>query len=147
MSLEPLGEWPRLRRPFLVVALQGWVDAGSSAQLAAATLRQGWGLALIARYGGDAFLDYQHRRPRLQLDEDGRRRVVWQEIEVLAGQAGPRDVILLTGPEPARQWRTFCELTVGMAKRLGVEQVFNLGGLPAPVPHTAPVPIAGTATS
>ena len=147
MAIEPVREWPELRRPFLVVALQGWVDAGSSGQLASAALRGGWDMKRIALYDSDEFVDYQHRRPRIQLDEDGRRRVAWQEIELLAGDAGRRDALLLTGPEPARNWRTFIDETVALCQRFHVEQVFNLGGLPAAVPHTQPVPVAGTATT
>ena len=147
MYVRPIDSWPELRAPFMVVALQGWVDAGSSAQLAAASLRQGWGLRRIALYDTDHYLDYQHRRPQIRLDEDSRRRIEWQEIEFLSGSSGPRDCILLTGPEPARHWRSFLDATVDVATRLRVQQIYMLGALPSPVPHSRPVPVAGTVSN
>jgi proteasome assembly chaperone (PAC2) family protein len=147
MKLRPLHGWPQLRRPFLVVTLQGWVDAGSAAQGASLAMIEGWDLPRVALSDGDYFVDYQHRRPRIRLDEDGRRRVEWQEIEVRAGSAGPRDVVVLTGPEPARHWHAFIESVIEMVRLLGVTDVFALGGLPAPVPHTQPVGVAATATT
>jgi proteasome assembly chaperone (PAC2) family protein len=145
--LRLLEGWPDLRRPFMVIALHGWIDAGSSAQLAAAALRQGWNLRRIAVFDSDEFLDYQHRRPQIRLDEDGRRRVEWQEVELLVGDAGVRDVVLLTGPEPARSWQTFIGTVIDAASRTRVQEVYALGGLPSATPHTRPVLVAATVTS
>ena len=147
MVLRAVDGWPELTAPFLVVALQGWVDAGSAAQVAAVSLREGWGLGRVAVFDADEFVDYQHRRPGIRLDPSGRRRIEWSEIEVLAGSTGERDVVLLTGPEPARSWRSFIAAVVEMAFRLGIQESYALGGLPAPAPHTRPVKVAGTASS
>jgi predicted ATP-grasp superfamily ATP-dependent carboligase len=52
----------------------------------------------------------------------------------------------LSGAEPSLRWRTFTELVVGAAERLGVETVITLGALIADVAHTRPVPITGLAS-
>jgi proteasome assembly chaperone (PAC2) family protein len=128
----------------MIVALRGWIDAGSAAQVAIVALKEEWPLRRIALFDSDAFLDYQHRRPGVRLDARRRRRIEWQEIEVLAGSAGPRDVVVLTGPEPARHWPSFVDAALDMGRRLGVVEVYALGGLPAPAPHTRPVQIVGS---
>lgn len=140
-------DWPALEAPLMVVNLKGWVDAGSAGELTVGALRESWPLRRVAHFDGDEFLDYHHRRPLVRLDAQGRRYIEWQDIEVLAGRAGPRDLVLLTGPEPARAWPSFIECAVDVIQRLGIEQVVAVAGLPSPVPHTAPIQVAGTVSA
>ena len=55
----------------------------------------------------------------------------------------PRDLVLLTGPEPSMRWRSFCRLIVDLAEALGTQLVVTMGALLADVPHSRPVPITG----
>ena len=57
-----------------------------------------------------------------------------------------RDAVLLLGVEPNYRWRTFVDLTVGLARDLDVSLVVTLGALLADVPHTRPAPVTGAAT-
>jgi predicted ATP-grasp superfamily ATP-dependent carboligase len=55
----------------------------------------------------------------------------------------PRDLVLLSGPEPSFRWRSFTRLIVDLAEALGTQMVVSLGALLADVPHSRPVGITG----
>lgn len=133
---------PALRRPVLLVALEGFVDAGAVAASAASFLRHRWQSEPVARFDRDALIDYRARRPTAVVDSGKLRRVEWPDIEVFTATVdGPRDIALLLGPEPDMQWMAFAEATVEMCRRLDVELVIGLGAYPAASPHTRPVRI------
>jgi hypothetical protein len=134
---------PTLRRAVLVVALDGFVDAGSAASNASAFLRHRWRAEPIARLDGDALIDYRARRPTAVVDSGVVRRIDWPEIELLAATLddGERDVLLLLGPEPDMRWQAFAAAVGAVCRRLGVEQVVQLGAYPAATPHTRPVAV------
>jgi predicted ATP-grasp superfamily ATP-dependent carboligase len=138
---------PRLRRPVLVLAIVGWVDAGESGARAAAGLgTQLDGGRVFARYELEDLVDLQQTRPTVSLVEGGGRHVAWPTIELVAGRAG-RDVVCCIGPEPSLRWPTVTRELVALAGQLGVERAIGLGGMPAVVSHRQPVPILATATN
>ena len=133
---------PALRRPVLLVALDGFVDAGAVAASAASFLRHRWQSEPIARFDRDALIDYRARRPTAVVDSGQLRRVEWPDIEVFAATVeGERDMVLMLGPEPDMQWMGFGQATVAMCRQLGIELVIGLGAYPAASPHTRPVRI------
>ena len=73
------------------------------------------------------------------------RKIEWPEFEFYEARVprAPRDLILLSGPEPAMRWRTFCETVIELAEAIGVQMVVTMGALLADVPHTRPVSISG----
>lgn len=144
--MDPLLHWvtdpPALRRPIMVVNLDGFVDAGAAASTAAIFLRHRWQSDVVARFDRDALIDYRARRPTAVVDNGELRRVEWPDIEVLTAVAdGPRDVAFLLGPEPDMAWEAFFGAVADACRRLGVQWVLGLGAYPAAVPHTRPVPI------
>lgn len=141
---------PALRDPVLLIALEGFVDAGAVAASAGAFLRHRWRSETVARFDRDALIDYRARRPTAVVDSGKVRRVEWPDIEVYAAEVdGPRDMVLLLGPEPDMQWMAFGDATVEMCMQLGVQMAIGLGAYPAASPHTRPVRIlkAGNAVS
>jgi proteasome assembly chaperone (PAC2) family protein len=136
-------EPPTLRRAVLIVALDGFVDAGSAASNASAFLRHRWRADPIARLDGDALIDYRARRPTAVVDSGVVRRIDWPEIELLSATLddGDRDVLLLLGPEPDMRWQAFAGQVADVCRQLGVEQVVQLGAYPAATPHTRPVAV------
>ena len=76
------------------------------------------------------------------------RKIEWPEFEFYEARVprAPRDLILLSGPEPAMRWRTFCEKVIELAEAIGVQMVVTMGALLADVPHTRPVSITGMAS-
>jgi len=141
--MSPLLRWasevPALRRPLLIVALEGFVDAGAAASTASTFLRHRWRAEPVATFDGDAFLDYRARRPTAVIDGGRLRRVEWPSVDLLAAVLdGDRDVVLLLGAEPDMAWAAFCKAAVEAARALGVSAVLSLGAYPAAVPHTRP---------
>jgi proteasome assembly chaperone (PAC2) family protein len=133
---------PTLRDPVLLVALDGFVDAGAAASTASTFLRHRWQAEQIAWFDGEAFIDYRARRPSAVIDSGVVRRIDWPEIELVAAPLeGPHDVLLLLGPEPDMRWRAFSEEVGQLCDQLGIVQVLQLGAYPAATPHTRPVAI------
>jgi proteasome assembly chaperone (PAC2) family protein len=133
---------PTLRRPVLLVALEGFVDAGSVASTAGLFLRHRWQSEVVASFDRDALIDFRARRPTVVVDSGELRRIEWPEIEVCAAEVdGPRDVLLLLGPEPDMRWGAFVDAVVDLCREVGVEVVIGLGAYPAAAPHTRPTSI------
>lgn len=140
--------WPTLDAPVLVVAMDGWIDAGMAAATASATLLEGMDHQLLATFDSDALIDHRARRPVLRVVDGVHDTLQWPEIRLeSATSAGGRALLLLVGPEPDMRWHQFTDEVVALAARLGVTQVVGLGAFPAPVPHTRPVRLAATAST
>jgi hypothetical protein len=134
------GEPPVLRRPVLLIALEGFIDAGAAASTASMFLRHRWLAETAATFDPDAFIDYRARRPTVVIDGGEVRRVEWPGLELLAARVeADRDVVLLLGPEPDMQWQAFAGAVRDASHRLGVEAAVTFGAYPAAVPHTRPI--------
>jgi proteasome assembly chaperone (PAC2) family protein len=140
-------ERPRLRRPVLVAAFEGWNDAADASSTAARYLRERWGARPFARIDPEEFFDFSSTRPHVRLDDGMAREIVWPETEFAAAAlpGSQRDVVVMIGTEPQLKWRTFCTEITGVAAELGVEMVITLGALLADVAHTRPVRVTGFA--
>ncbi len=140
-------ERPRLRRPVLVAAFEGWNDGADAASTAGRYLRDRWSARPFATIDPEEFYDFTSTRPNVRLVHGVDRQIVWPAVELscahLPGTA--RDVVLLLGHEPQLKWRTFSQHVVGLATELGVELVVILGALLADVAHTRPVRVSGSA--
>ena len=149
--MQPL-RWERrpdgLRAPALVCAFKGWNDAGEAATSALTFMGAGFEATRFALIDPEEFVDFQSTRPSVRLVEGHTRKIEWPEFEFYEARVprAPRDLILLSGPEPAMRWRTFCEKVIELAEAIGVQMVVTLGALLADVPHTRPVSITGMAS-
>src|SRR5919199_1408361 len=140
---------PELTRPVLIAAFRGWNDGAQAASLAAGYLARLWDAEKFADVDPEGFFDFQATRPHVSLVEGMTRQIDWPETAFYHARPRrlDRDVVLLLGIEPNVRWRTFTELVVGQAQRLGVELVVTLGALLADVPHTRPSPVTGSASN
>jgi proteasome assembly chaperone (PAC2) family protein len=149
--MQPL-RWERrpdgLRAPALVCAFKGWNDAGESATSALTFMGAGLDATRFATIDPEDFLDFQATRPEVRLVDGLSREIEWPEWEIYEARVprAPRDLILLSGPEPSMRWRTFCDTVVELAEALGVQLVVTLGALLADVPHSRPVSVTGMAS-
>lgn len=135
-----------LRRPVLIVALEGWIDAGMAASGAATAILDGLDTETVASFDVDELLDHRARRPVLHLVAGVTEGLSWPSIELLAARdLGGRDLLVLAGPEPDHSWRAFSHAVVGLATELGAEMMVGLGAYPATVPHTRPIRLSVTA--
>jgi hypothetical protein len=137
-----------LDEPVLVMALDGWIDAGFGAMNAMAAIRQSIETEPVITFDGDLLLDYRSRRPTMRIENGINTGLTWPTIELRAGRdAGGRDVLLLVGPEPDQQWRAFTSAVCELASSFGVRLAIGLGAFPAPAAHTRPVRLSATATT
>jgi proteasome assembly chaperone (PAC2) family protein len=144
--LDPAGLYevapdaPQLDDPVLLVALDGFVDAGNAARLATDALVEGRESRLVARFDTDQLLDYRSRRPPLRFETDRWADYSAPVLDVVAlTDTGDTDYLLLTGPEPDMQWERFCAAVEQIVRSLGVRLVINLTAIPMAVPHTRPI--------
>lgn len=140
------------KRPALVVAFTGWNDAGDAASGALGWLTSRWDTVEVATLDPEPFYDFADTRPRLRLEDDGSRTLVWPSNDLIAATVSGADspsgaeieVALLAGTEPQLKWRAFTQQIVTMAQRLDSPLVITLGALLAEIPHTRPTPVYGT---
>jgi len=149
--MQPL-RWERrpdgLRAPALVCAFKGWNDAGESASSALTFMGESLRAARFATIDPEDFLDFQATRPNVRLVDGLSREIEWPEWEIFEARVprAPRDLVLLTGPEPSMRWRTFSDTVVELSEALGIQLVVSLGALLADVPHSRPVSVTGMAS-
>ena len=144
MTLYKLARHDELVAPSMIVALDGWVDAGSAATTAAATLAEGG--RVLATFDADAIFDYRARRPTLEIIDGRPESLTWPELTLRSTRVSERDLLVLTGAEPDYRWHELSADIADLAGQLGVAEWISLGAIPAAVPHTRPVPILGTAS-
>jgi predicted ATP-grasp superfamily ATP-dependent carboligase len=130
---------PELDSPVLVVALDGWIDAGLGASTAMAALKEQLQPRLVATFDPDVFIDYRARRPVMHLRDGVNTAITWPSIELFSAQDPTgKDVLLLAGHEPDSEWRRFVEVTTALAIGFGTRLMVGLGAYPIAVPHTRP---------
>jgi len=137
---------PRLNRPVLIVAFEGWNDAGDAATTAVRYLADQWRARPFASVDPEIFYDFTTTRPHVQFDDQGGREIVWPDNVVSSASiSNDLDVITLVGTEPQLRWRTFSTQITGLAQLFDVRLVITVGSLLTEVPHTRPTPVYGAA--
>lgn len=137
---------PAMEDPVLVVALSGWVDAGRCGQGVLTYLVEHMDDAVeVAEVDLAAVADLFHDRPEIRVVDGQVTSLTWPALAVNAGRAG-RDVVTVSGPEPARGWAPLVDSLVGLARRAGVVEACCVGGIPAGVTHHEAVRVLSTAT-
>ena len=137
---------PELRDPLLVAAFEGWNDAGDAATGAADWLVQKSLAQRFASIDSDEHIDYQSRRPQVELVDGVTRSVIWPAHDYYAGSFGERDLVVLRAVEPNIRWKDYCDSVMTVATQTGCTMVVTLGALLGDVPHTRRVRVTGTAT-
>jgi predicted ATP-grasp superfamily ATP-dependent carboligase len=132
----------------LVLALDGFLDAGNAAALAAQHLVQLAGPGskpdgvVVATFDVDQLHDYRARRPAISFVRDHYESYDAPRLVVrLLRDSGGSPYLLLHGPEPDTRWEAFCRSVVEVIERFDVELVVALGSVPMAVPHTRPIAI------
>ena len=150
----------------LVVAFEGWNDAGEAASGAVRTLKDLLDLYPIAEVESEDYFDYQFNRPVVTSDEDGNRKLVWPTVtifgpasggtvvpdaapgvgladdaELSVGAVDKSNIYLLLGTEPSRGWKSFTAEILATVRETGVSGIVMLGAMLADVPHTRPISV------
>lgn len=147
-TLYELHERPELDGPVLLVALEGWIDAGYGAGRAIETLVAQADGVHVATFDADTLLDFRARRPVMHLVDGVNTGLTWSTIELHALQSpNGTDVLLLTGVEPDHAWHAFADAVRDLCVDLGARMQLGFGAFPAGVPHTRPVSLSATAST
>jgi proteasome assembly chaperone (PAC2) family protein len=137
-----------LKDPVLVVALDGWIEAGFAAQTAMGTLKGQIRTQRLLRFDTDELLDQRARRPTMRLVNGVNTELKWPRLQLRHGRdAAGQDLLVLTGPEPDMRWNKFVSSLMDVVEKLDVRMCVGLGSFPAAATHTRPVSIGSTATS
>lgn len=137
---------PALEAPALLLAFEGWNDAGDSASSAVRFIAEALGAAPLGEIDGEESYDFTVQRPVVRQSEDGRRHVTWPRFEFsYAVIPGRTELVLGVGPEPHLHWRAWCGELLKLAKQLRVSRVVLLGAFLADVVYSLPVHVTGFA--
>ena len=139
---------PDLADPVLVIALDGWVDAGFGMRNATEIMVDDDDSTLVAAFDADLLVDHRARRPTMTVRDGRVDDIAWPHISLrVVSDLDQREFLMLHGPEPDFRWRAFCAAVGDVVQRLGVVRTVTLGAYPAAVPHTRPVRLSATGTS
>jgi proteasome assembly chaperone (PAC2) family protein len=140
---------PQLKNSFVVVAFEGWSDAGDASTAAVGYLKGTWEATDFATIDPEEFYDFQAHRPHVRLNDEGIREITWPSttLSYASVPASDRNAVLLQGIEPSMRWATFTQLLLDVCEFSGAQIVVGLGALLAGRPHTRPVRVTGTATT
>ena len=145
----------------LVVAFEGWNDAGEAASGAVRTLKELLELRPIAEVDPEDYFDYQFNRPSIASDDDGNRSLVWpgvtvygparpastravsiaDDAEISVSGANVHNIYLLLGTEPSRGWKTFTREILDVIETNEISSIVFLGAMLADVPHSRPISV------
>lgn len=132
----------------LIVALDGWTDAGQGGTGAAKLLLSQYGSDLVASFDPDAIYDYRDRRPTLPINRGVLGDPVWPSLDLHAvALPGGQDALVLVGGEPDFGWQALGRDLVHVVHLTGIAQYIGLGSVPGPVPHTRPIRVITTSSS
>lgn len=137
-----------LKDPVLVVALEGWIEAGYAAATAMGTLKHQIRTQRLLRFETDELLDQRARRPTMRLVNGVNTELTWPRLQLRHGRdSAGQDLLVLTGPEPDMRWNAFIRALMEIVEQLDVRLCVGFGAFPAAAPHTRPVSISSTATT
>ncbi len=131
----------------LLVALDGWTDAGEGGTRAAQELLTQLGGERIGDLDPDQLFDYRDRRPVLEIERGVLGELDWPGLELHAMRTadGP-DLVLLIGAEPDLGWRGLAATVIGLTEVLGITRSYGIGAVPGPIPHTRTAKLIVTST-
>jgi predicted ATP-grasp superfamily ATP-dependent carboligase len=139
---------PELDRPVLVLALDGFVDAGSATQLARAHLLNSLESEVVATFDVDQVFDYRGRRPEMLFVTDHWESYAAPELKIHAVRdTAGTSFLLLAGAEPDFQWERFTAAVAMLIERLGVRMIVALDAIPMGVPHSRPSTVIARGSS
>lgn len=139
---------PELDSPVLVMAPEGWIDAGLGGAGAVRAMLAALDTEVVASFDVDRLLDHRSRRPVSHMLDGVYTDLAWPSLDLLAAHdAEGHAMLILAGPEPDHEWRAFADAVGELATLFGVRLGVGLGAFPAGVPHTRISRLAATATS
>lgn len=140
--VDEVPELEGVERLPLVLALDGFLDAGNAAARAAQHLVDLSDARVVATFDVDQLHDYRARRPPMSFVRDHYAGYEAPRLVVrLVRDTGGTPYLILHGPEPDNRWEGFARAVRQVVERFGVTRVVAIGSVPMAVPHTRPIAI------
>jgi len=138
-----IAEKPRLRHPYMVCGISGWVDGGESATGSIQYLVRKLGAKKFAEIPIDKFHIFQvpgqlSLRPQIKI-EDGilkEHHFPQNQFFYSVNPNADNDLILFLGTEPNLNWEEYADAILGVAEESAVARIYLLGGVLDKTPHT-----------
>lgn len=129
------------RPTVMVLAFEGWNDAGGAASSAVRSIATAAEAELAERIDDEDYYDYQFTRPRVRRNGP-HREIVWPSTKVYRAQpeSAEMNLLLVSGVEPSFRWQSFTAELLTRAAENDVSAIVLVGALLADVPHTRPIP-------
>lgn len=138
---------PVLRDSSLILAFEGWNDAGGAGSSALDYVGKAIHSVPLADIDPEEFYDFTVRRPNVYIDESGKRRIRWPAIRFRYGSIDPsRELVIGFGEEPHLRWNDFCDCVAALCANFGLRRVVMLAAYLAEVVYSRPVQVRGFAT-
>lgn len=131
----------------MLVALQGYADAGQAVSNASSHILAALEHSPVASFKVDELIDYRSRRPGVTIENS--KVVDTDDIRLdlhLVKDTQGRPFLLLSGLEPDLKWGAFSDAVVDLARRGQVGMVASLYSAPMTVPHTRRLVISAHAS-
>jgi proteasome assembly chaperone (PAC2) family protein len=140
-----LQDTPELVNPYILIGLNGWLNAGEIATGCIDFLRRKLNARKFAHIDSRRFHIWQVpgfdtaqiMRPHAVIEEGLVKSLAEPADEFFFWQSGTgHDLILFTGSEPNLNWPEYAAAILSIAKRYRACRIYSLGGVFDQVPHT-----------
>jgi proteasome assembly chaperone (PAC2) family protein len=132
-------EMPILQRPCLIAGFEGWPNAAEVSSFAIQHLVGSLEAKKFASIPSETFCQFSTSRPVATI-RDGKLMDLKSAGNTFyySKTSSGQDLILFHGVEPHLRWNAFVDLVLDLSERLGVSQIYTLGGTYDYIPHTLP---------
>jgi hypothetical protein len=132
----------------LLLAFDGWNDAGEAATTALRYIERALRCVPLAEIDCEEFFDFTVRRPTVRITETDTRVIDWPIAHFGYGTIdASRELVIGIAVEPHMRWRRYAKLVGELVQRIGVSQIVMLGAYLADVVYSRPVSVTGYAST
>ncbi len=132
----------------LIVAFEGWNDAGEASSGAARFLVRAINATASTFVDSQKYYDFQFARPQVFLNSAGKREFRWPTASIFSPELPDLfDLRILLGVEPSRDWIEFSKEIAEHVEAQEIDSVIFLGAMLSDTPHTRPINITYTTTN
>ena len=132
----------------LIVAFEGWNDAGEASSSAARFLTRTVNATQVFSVDSQEYFDFQFARPQVFLNSEGNREFRWPTVSLFRPELpGFFDVRILLGVEPSRNWLQFTQEVADAIEGEEIDSVIFMGSMLADTPHTRPIQVTATSVN
>ncbi|WP_277455168.1 PAC2 family protein [Janibacter sp. DB-40] len=124
----------------MIVAFDGFFDAGMAQRLLVDHLLEVSEPTVVASFDVDSLVDYRSRRPVITFDAN--RYTDYNDPALVLYHLTDRDgqsYYILAGPEPDYRWEAMISAITTLMDEVGISLAVHAHGIPMAVPHSRPV--------